>query len=192
MNMKQVIVTALSVIALSTAGHAQTYHVTDLSPAPLACVGEAINDSGMIAGTCNSRAAMWRNGTVIDRGLLPGGTWANGTAINSLGTVVGDADPGNGRPNPFITYNGGLLDVDPISGGNARAIGIMDSGVIFGNLTKSLSGNTSSWEVVMWTVDKGHPDRFRETILPHYPAATRSTTACTRWPRTRPDRSSAG
>jgi probable HAF family extracellular repeat protein len=161
---------SIAVAALPAIGFAQTaptFHVTNLGSGP--CVWEAINDSGVLAGTCNNDAAIWRNGVVTDMGRIAGGTYANATAINSLGVIVGDGDTGNGRPNPFISVNGTLLNVDPISGGNARAVGIMENGVIFGNLTKSLSGNTASWNVVMWTQDPGHPDRYRENILPHYP-----------------------
>lgn len=173
MNIKLKLVNTLSslvLVALPVAAQtAPRFHVTDLSPAPASCVAEAINDSGVVAGTCDSAAVIWRGGSMIKLGKLTGGQYANATAINSLGTVVGDGDTGNFRPNPFITYNGTLLDVDPINGGNARAIGVMDNGVIFGNLTKSLSGNTASWNVVMWTQDSGHPDRYRENILPKYP-----------------------
>jgi probable HAF family extracellular repeat protein len=150
-----------------------TFHVTNISAtAPMPnCIGLALNDAGTIAGSCDDAslhrvAVTLRGGTLVNYGFLSTGNYASPTAINSLGVVVGDADPGNGRPNPFVTLKGKLLNVDPVSGGNARAVGIMDNGVIFGNLTKSLSGNAASWIPEMWTVDSGHPDRYRENALP--------------------------
>lgn len=150
-----------------------TFHVTNLTAsAPMpGCLGLALNDAGTIAASCDDAslhrvAVTLRGGTLVNFGLLSTGLYASPTAINSLGVAVGDADPGNGRPNPFVTVKGKLLNVDPVNGGNARAVGIMDNGVIFGNLIKSLSGNTASWIPTMWTVDSGHPDRYRENALP--------------------------
>ena len=169
MNCKRTLVTLIAMTALSATAGAQTFRVTDLRQVLSGCVGKAINDRGVVAATCPDGVVTWNAGAITRFGKLTGGNSADATAINSLGTVVGDGDTGNFRPNPFITVNGRLLDVDPISGGNARAVGVMDNGVVFGNLTKSLSGNTASWNVVMWTVDPGHPDRYRENILPKYP-----------------------
>jgi len=172
MNIKKSILNTLATLtiaalpAIASAQTAPAFHVTDLGSA---CGWQAINDSGVIAGSCNSDAAIWRNGVVTDLGRITGGTYANATAINSLGVIVGDGDTGNGRPNPFISVNGHLLNVDAVNGGNGRSVGITDNGVIFGNLTKSLSGNTASWNVIMWTQDPGHPDRYKENVLPHYP-----------------------
>jgi probable HAF family extracellular repeat protein len=163
-------------VALPAALHAQslpTFHVTNLtaSSAMPNCLGLALNDGGGVAGSCDDAAAnrvpvAWRGGSLVSFGFLSTGHYASPTAINSLGVIVGDGDPGNGRPNPFVTLNGKLLNVDPINGGNARAVGITDDGLIFGNLTKSLSGGASSWTPMMWTADSGHPDRYRETALP--------------------------
>jgi probable HAF family extracellular repeat protein len=171
-----------AVVMLSAApvalAQAPTYRVTELaSPAGTACVGTAINDAGVAAGACipasataptlsNSGAVVWRDGVPALVGTLTGGNYAYANAINSSGVIVGDGDGGNFRPQAFVQTPSGLLNVDPVNGGNARAIGIMDNGIIFGNLTKSLSGKTSSWNVVMWTQDKGHPDRYKETFLP--------------------------
>ncbi len=184
MQLKRAIVNTLSSLclaalpAIAAAQTLPTFRVTNLSTTPAAalCSPTAINDAGLVAGSCasadpfNYGAVVWRDGTVVDLGKLPGGNYAGPTAVNSLGVVVGDGDTGNIQPHAFVTYNGRLLDVDNIGGGaNVRAIGITDTGVIFGNLTKSNSGNTASWKPVMWTRDPGKPDRYRETFLPKYP-----------------------
>jgi probable HAF family extracellular repeat protein len=162
---------AAALPAIAVAQTTPTFRVTNLTAVPgsSACLATTVNDAGVVAGNCPSGAAIWRNGTVVSLGTLPDGHSAYTTSINSLGTIVGDADTSSFLPNPFVSVNGHLLDVDPINGGNARTVGITDTGVIFGNLTKSLSGNTSSWNVIMWTADPGHPGRYRENILPKYP-----------------------
>ncbi|HEX9162186.1 MAG TPA: hypothetical protein VF980_10815 [Thermoanaerobaculia bacterium] len=68
----------------------------------------------------------------------------------------------------------------------------MDNGVIFGNLTKSLSGNTADWTVMMWTVDAGHPDRYRENALPKYPGGDPKFNGVYATHRTKWDRWPAG
>jgi probable HAF family extracellular repeat protein len=166
------VATFASVIAQPTLAGAQsfpTYHVTELaSPADRACVVTALNDAGVAAGSCAvGGGVVWRDGNPASVGLFNGGTYTQPTAINSAGVVVGDADANfSPRPQAFVTTPAGLVNVDPTNGGNARSIGVMDNGFIFGNLTKSLSGNTSSWNVILWTPDPGHPGRYRENALP--------------------------
>jgi probable HAF family extracellular repeat protein len=160
--------------ALAGAQTLPTYHVTELpSPSGLACVATTINDAGVAAGSCASNGAtnfgavIWKDGQPTTLGVLSGGDYAGATAINSLGVVVGDGTwLGSPRPQAFVSTANGLLNIDPNSGGNSRAIGIMDNGIIFGNMTKSLSGNTASWNIVMWTQDPGHPGRYKENFLP--------------------------
>jgi probable HAF family extracellular repeat protein len=166
------VATVASVIALPTLAVAQplpTYHVTGLpSPVDRGCVVTALNDAGVAAGSCSvGGGVIWRDGNPTSLGVLNAGTYTQPTAINSAGVVVGDADANlSPRPQAFVTTTAGLVNVDPTNGGNARSIGVMDNGFIFGNLTKSLSGNTSSWNVILWTPDAGHPGRYRENVLP--------------------------
>jgi probable HAF family extracellular repeat protein len=171
-------VSALALITLSWPGLAAaqalpTFRVTELtSPAGASCAATALNDAGVVAGSCEigSGLVVWRNGQPTKVGLLAGGTYANPTAINTLGVVVGDADANfSPRTQAFVSAATGVANIDPNNGGNSRSIGIMDNGVIFGDMTKSLSGNTSSWDVVMWTPDSGHAGRYKSTLLPHYP-----------------------
>ena len=171
---------AIAAFGVATAAAAQpTYHVTELPSAPGAlCIGTAINDAGAVAGSCSSAdgvaataankgIVIWRNGVPTVLGALAGASDFAANALNATGVVVGSSDAAsNPRPQAVMSTARGFLNIDPVNGGNARAIGIMDNGVIFGNLTKSLSGNTASWQVMMWTQDKGHPDRYRETSFP--------------------------
>lgn len=180
MRIKGSLVSMFLTAALPLMANAQTlpsYHVTDLQalPGAAACAPTAINDAGVIAGGCglsamyNSGIALWRNGTFTNLGKFPNGHYAAATAMNSFGTLVGNGDLGDFLPHAFVTYNGGLLNIDTTGGANILAIGILDNGVIFGNMTKSGSGSPSSWNPMMWTQDPGHPDRYRENILPKLP-----------------------
>ena len=179
-NYSKAFFAAIAALGLATTAAAQpTYHVTEIPSAPgAACIGTAINDAGVVAGSClpvngvaasaaNRGIAIWRNGVPTVLGALAGANDFAANALSSTGVVVGSSDAtSNPRPQAVMSAAGGFLNIDPVNGGNARAIGIMDNGVIFGNLTKSLSGNTASWQVMMWTQDKGHPDRYRETSFP--------------------------
>jgi probable HAF family extracellular repeat protein len=50
-------------------------------------------------------------------------------------------------------------------GVNDRAIGITDTGVIYGNVIKGFDG---VWTPVYWAPEVGKPDRYRMTALPFY------------------------
>ena len=174
-------VKSLALIALFAAAPASaqppTYRVTEVSGGPGAtpCVATALNDSGMTAGSCSQpltstiTAASWNGGALVDLGMLPQGHYALATAINSIGTVVGDADAGDWQPRPFVTFRGKLLNIDTSGGANMRAVGITDAGVIFGNYAKGLSGNTSAWCPVYYMQERGKPDRYRRYELPRVP-----------------------
>jgi probable HAF family extracellular repeat protein len=180
------LIVSAAVPAIAAAQTLPTYHVTELvPPSGATCAATAINDAGVAAGSCVPASAgantygatVWRNGVPTTYGVLSGGTYAQPTAINSLGTLVGDADAnGSARPQAVLSTRSGLLNIDPINGGNARAIGVLDNGVVFGNMTKSLSGNTASWNVIMWTPDSGHPDRYKSTALPKLAGGDPKTT----------------
>lgn len=174
-------VKSLALIALVAAAPASaqppTYRVVEVSGGPggSRCVATALNDSGMAVGSCSQpltsalAAAAWKEGALNVLGMLPEGHYALATAINSTGTVVGDADAGDWQPRPFVTYRGRLLNLDPQGGANMRAVGIMDNGIIFGNYAKGLSGNTSAWSPVYYMQERGKPDRYRRYELPRVP-----------------------
>src|SRR4029077_3899136 len=148
-------------VAATAAAQSPAYHVTELASVPGgACIGTAINDTGVVAGTCipadgvaataaTKGIATWRHGAPVVLGALAGARDFAANALSSTGVVVGSSDSASGpRPQAVVSTPGGFLNIDPVNGGTARAIGIMDNGVIFGALTKSLSGNTASWQVM--------------------------------------------
>lgn len=172
------VVCSFAAVALFAAApaHAQAvYQLTDVGMLP-GCATSApqgISQAGEVVGSCGSDQSFvgqtgwtYQGGTLAPLGKLPGGTYSGGLAANNFGVVVGDGDTGNFRPQAVLFRGGQVINIDPVSGGNAYAMGITDAGVIYGVLTSSLSGNTSSWRVVMWTEDPSHPGRFRRTQLP--------------------------
>ena len=168
------VVAILGIAAVPAAAQTPVYRVTNLSAVPDAalCVATAINDSGATAGVCGADlnsaggAAAWRDGALTQLGMLSEGHYAQGTAINSSGVVAGDGDAGDWQPRPFIATKRGLLNIDSSGGANMRVVGITDTGVLFGNYAKGLSGNTSSWSAVYWTEEVDKPGRYRRTALP--------------------------
>ena len=170
--------------ALPTMASAQAlFHATPLAPLPGTshCDAWSINASGDIAGFCggttsqifDGRAVVWHNGVPRSLGTLPNGTYSEAVGINSFGTVIGISDAGFIQPQTFLTTPSGLVNVDPMNGANVDALGITDSGVMFGNINKSGGGRTADWYVAMWTADPKQPGRFRETQLPKSNATTK-------------------
>jgi probable HAF family extracellular repeat protein len=82
----------LSLIALcsiAATALAQRFTVTDLGP----LTPTGINTWAQVVGSYNGRSYIWTNpGGFRNLGLLPGGTFSHGAAINDLGWVVGTAD----------------------------------------------------------------------------------------------------
>lgn len=166
---------AILLTCAATAAGAQTlpaYRATVVGAAPFSpsCVVATISDTGILAGNCDPYGiykggiVSWRNGVATSFGKLPKGTFARANAINSLGVIAGEGDLGDGRPHALVSFNGALLQM-PNGGVNDRAIGITDSGVIFGNLIKGFDGQ---WAPVSWAADPAKPDRYRSTTLPLY------------------------
>ena len=161
-----------------------TFHATALPvfPGTTSCTPAAINDGGVVVGNCDNSAfdyaaVAWRGGAVTSLGKFPKGHYAGATAINSLSKVVGDADTGDFQPKPFVTTGSGLLNVDLQGGSNIRAIGVTDTGIIFGNFTSAGGGNPSSFTPVYWAEDSTHPGRYKRTSLPKLLTADKSSGA---------------
>ncbi|HEY2030684.1 MAG TPA: hypothetical protein VGH20_15915 [Myxococcales bacterium] len=159
----------------AVAANAQTvplYRATVVGSAPFSpsCFVSNLSDTGIVAGTCDPFGSYkggiveWRNGIATSFGKLPKGTSAQNRAINAAGVVVGDGDTGDGRPHALVSFNGALLQMKD-GGVNDRAVGVTDSGVIFGNLIKSFSGQ---WSPVYWAEDPAKPSNYRVTLLPLY------------------------
>jgi probable HAF family extracellular repeat protein len=83
------------------------------------CVAD-INDAGESAGWLYNggfRATLWKDGAVIDLGVLPGGTYASSAAIGDGGNVVGTANvPGDERVHGFLYRKGRLTDLGSFGG----------------------------------------------------------------------------
>ena len=102
----------------------------------------AVDSSGLIVGqadttTSDFQAAEWRGGTVTALGMLPGSLTSEALAVNSTGQAVGaDVELSDGDAHAVLFANGTVTDLDApgtgVSGGDAVAQAINDSGVIVG------------------------------------------------------------
>jgi uncharacterized membrane protein len=168
-----------AVLGAAAAAQAQPrYAVTDLGqlPGSASCIATGLNNQGDVVGQCapavenfNQMGFVWRAGTMTAVGLLTGGQYSVATAVNAGGTVVGDGDTGNYRPQGWVRKGGALVNFFPNNGGNTHALFIADSGWIGGYYTKSLSGNTASWKGAIWTPDPKDPRKYRSIDLPVLP-----------------------
>lgn len=168
-SLSAMLLVAASVTSAQTLPRFQATVVGPASFSP-SCFVTRISDSGIMAGQCDpfgkyaGGVAVWRNGVATSFGKLPKGQYAEARAMNSFGVATGDADLGDSRPHAFVTYKGALLQMKE-GGVNDRAIGISDTGVIFGNVVKGFDG---IWTPVFWAADAAKPDRYRMTPLPFF------------------------
>ena len=78
-----------------------------------------INDSGEVVGysyladNVTTHAFTWTaSGGMVDLGSLPGGTWTQGSAINSAGDIAGQGFDANGKQVPFYwSPSGGFVSL---------------------------------------------------------------------------------
>jgi probable HAF family extracellular repeat protein len=72
-----------------------------------------MNDLDVIVGTSGSHAVMWTDAsTVVDMGVLTGGTYAEARAVNGQGIAVGYSGVGGGVDHAFIWKDGQMLDLN--------------------------------------------------------------------------------
>ncbi|HXW90539.1 MAG TPA: hypothetical protein VEK33_08325 [Terriglobales bacterium] len=143
-------------------------HVTDLGTLPGGLASETvwISDNGLIAGYSENgvtdpltgmtedRAVLWRNGTIIDLGTLPGGHESQASVVNSAGQIVGYAS--NDKSDPFsyqgwgtetravLWENGTIKDLGTLGGSDAVAYFVNASGQIAGcSYTDSTPNSTT-------------------------------------------------
>ncbi len=102
--------------------------------------GTGINNSGQAVGgyiTASGQlhAFTCSNGTMIDLGTLPGGTWSSAYGVNSLGGIVGTSALGNGLFSAFVSNGTGVTNLGTFQGSNGSSYGmaINDSGEAVGN-----------------------------------------------------------
>ena len=75
----------------------------------------AINDDGVIVGTSNGRAVLWRNGVISDLGS-PRGKVAKAAALNDRGQVVGSIVTSAGYEHASLWQNGAMRDLGTLGG----------------------------------------------------------------------------
>jgi probable HAF family extracellular repeat protein len=107
-------------------------------PASNFSVAQGINSLGEVVGysdhadALNQRAVLWSNGKFRDLGTLPGGTSSLANAINDLGEITGYS---NGAPGVHaVTWDkqGGIRDLNALSGGYSQGIAINLQGEVAG------------------------------------------------------------
>src|SRR5690606_1321642 len=96
----------------------------------------SLNESNHVVGWSETsdgavHAFVYRNGAMIDLGLLPGGDRAEARAINEAGVIVGVGYVA-GRRRPFRYADGVMTALSALSDADAEALGINDLGQAVG------------------------------------------------------------
>jgi probable HAF family extracellular repeat protein len=147
--------------------------VTDLGSLAGGEFGTAVNASGTVTGEIfssdfsSSDLLIANGGSTVDAGTLSAGTYMFGSAINSVGDIVGiDFNPTTGVNTPFEYAGGALIDlaslIDPALASAVSfsgAPGINDAGQIL--LTGTLSDGSGHTYVLTPIVGGGGP-----TVIP--------------------------
>lgn len=110
-------------------------------------IANAINSAGVIAGSIDDRAAIWRED---EAGMLAAFGTDRSTAygINGAGVVVGSADKGANR-GVALRWDGDAVEELPSLGGpSSRAVAINEDGLIAGYSTPDADGNVV--RAVVW------------------------------------------
>ena len=111
-----------------------------ITPLPSNMLGIAIDANGDVAGTVGQHAALYRNGTVTDLGVLPGADpltdRTQATAINASGQVVGYGSTPSATRIGFL-YDGSMTAIGALPGTQpaayvSEANGIDDAGQVAG------------------------------------------------------------
>jgi probable HAF family extracellular repeat protein len=133
---------------------ATTYTFTNLgtlgSDASSAAFG--LNSGGQVTGYSGAdantnRAFLWSPGSGMAALGTLGGTVGRGNAVNSSGTVVGNASNASGQTMPFRTVAGAMQGLTPLAGAsNAGATGIASNGTTVG----FSNGTSLGLRAVLW------------------------------------------
>jgi probable HAF family extracellular repeat protein len=108
----------------------------------------AINDLGHIVGETfngsNFHAYLYKNGSMVDLGTLPGDTNSVATAINSSGEIVGQSSSSN-RVRAFVYTGGVMKDIGSLGGNFTSATDINNRGEIVGTSSTPPNSNTAAF-----------------------------------------------
>lgn len=143
-------------------------HLTDLGTLPGGLVSEPVwvSDNGLIAGFSEngitdpliggmeSRAALWKNGMIINLGTLPGGHESQAYAVNNAGLIVGAASNETSDPYSYMGWgtetravlwqNGAAQDLGTLGGPDAQAFNVNANGQVSGcSYTNSTPNSTT-------------------------------------------------
>lgn len=98
----------------------------------------AINDSGVVVGEAQTasgdfHAFSYSAGSIVDLGVLPGGSYSAANAVNASGQIAGYAQGANGLDHAFLYTGGVMTDLGALPG-DAASVGmsINDSGHVAG------------------------------------------------------------
>lgn len=101
-------------------------------------VVNAVNKRGVSVGFVEVRPgvahAVWRspNGTMIDLGMLPGGSRSSAVAIDDLGTIVGQSETARGAFRAVRWRHGLIEDLGTLAGGDFSVASAIDGDAVFG------------------------------------------------------------
>ncbi|GAA1898362.1 hypothetical protein [Actinomadura bangladeshensis] len=95
----------------------------------------AVNEHGHAAGQSDGHATLWRNGRVIDLGVLPGGLWSVATDLNDRDEVTG-YNSSSGGTHAFLWRDGRMRDLGALPGGtDSYGEGVDNAGDVVGSST---------------------------------------------------------
>lgn len=98
--------------------------------------GVVVGDFAQMEPSTPNHAALFKGGTTIDLGVLPGALFSRANGVNSNGYVVGysgsEFDSDNSRA--FVWHSAmGMVDIGTLGGPYAQAMAINDAGFATGN-----------------------------------------------------------
>jgi probable HAF family extracellular repeat protein len=84
--------------------------------------------------------------SVVDLGLLPGGTFAEARNVNNRGQVVGSGDNFAGDIHAILWEDGQAMDLGTLGGASSVAWGINDRGQIVGESEVDAESHAFLWQ----------------------------------------------